>query len=119
GWLWALRLAQARAELALARGAFDAAITLADASLLQARGRRPKYEVLALATRASALVGLGRASGAVMDLRAAVRVARAVADPALFVRSASALLAIDGDDTLAAETRVTAEHMLSRMPTEE
>ena len=119
GWLWALRLAQARAELALARGAFDEAITLADASLRQAHGRRPKYEVLALATRASALVGLGRASGAVMDLRAAVRVARAVADPALFVRSASALLAIDGDDALAAETRVTAEHMLSRMPTEE
>ena len=31
----------------------------------------------------------------------------------------SALLAIDGDDALAAETRVTAEHMLSRTPTEE
>ena len=43
-WLWQLRLTQARAELALARGAFDEAIATATDSIEQSRARRrPKY----------------------------------------------------------------------------
>jgi tetratricopeptide (TPR) repeat protein len=119
GWLWKLRFAQARAEIALARADADAAVTLADAALQQARGRRPKYEVLGLVTRASGLISLGRTTGALPDLREAVRVARTVGDPALFLRGASALLAVDGDDALAAETRTAARSILSRLPTPE
>jgi hypothetical protein len=63
-WLWRLRLAQARAELALARGDAESAITLADAAIDQARGRRPKYEALGLVTRASAMASLGQTTAA-------------------------------------------------------
>jgi tetratricopeptide (TPR) repeat protein len=118
-WLWRVRLGQARAELALARGDAEAAVTLAEAALEQARGRRPKYEVLGLVTRASGLVKLGRTIDALNDLRDAVRLARTVGDPALFVRSASALLAVDGDDAVLADARSAARHILSRLPTED
>ncbi len=118
-WLWSLRLAQARAELALARGDVEGAIREANSALAQARGRRPKYEALALVTRASGLIGLGRTNAALPDLREAVRVARSVGDPALFVRSASALLAVDGDDDLLREASTAAQHIVSRLPTPE
>jgi class 3 adenylate cyclase/tetratricopeptide (TPR) repeat protein len=119
GWLWNLRYAQARAELALARADVEAALALSDAALRQARGRRPKYEALALVTRAAALVEVGRTTAAIKDLGEAVRVARSIADPALFLRGASALLAIEADDALATEARATARHILGRLPTHE
>jgi tetratricopeptide (TPR) repeat protein len=119
GWLWSLRFAQARAEVALARGDAETAITFAGSALQQARGRRPKYEVLGLVTRAAGMASLGRTRAAVIDLQEAVRVARSVADPALFLRGAGALLALDGDDALATEARTTALLILSRLPTDE
>jgi tetratricopeptide (TPR) repeat protein len=119
GWLWKLRFTQARAELGLAQGDPETAIRLADAALEQARGRRPKYEVLGLLTRGAGLADLGRSTAAIADAREAVRVARSVADPALFLRSASALLAIDGDDALATEASATAQRIWSRLPTPE
>ena len=52
-WLWQLRLAQAKAELALARGVVDDAITIATEAIETSRARRrPKYEALAFMTRA-------------------------------------------------------------------
>src|SRR5262249_45119422 len=118
-WLWNLRIAEARAELALARGDAETATVLADAALRQAHGRRPKYEALGLGTRAAASISLGRRAPAVRDLRSAVQVARIVGDPALFLRSAAALLAVDGDDALLREARTTAETILSHLPTAE
>jgi len=117
-WLWSLRLAQARAELALARGDAEAAIRLADSALLQARGRRPKYEVLGLLTRASGRIGLGHTNAALPDLQESVRIARSVGDPALFVRSASALLGIEGDDALVSEAATAAHDIVRRLPTQ-
>ena len=55
-WLWQLRLAQTRAELALARNAVEEAITAATESIDTSRARRrPKYEALGFLTRARAL----------------------------------------------------------------
>jgi len=51
-WLWRLRLTQARAELALATGAFDSCVAEATDAVRQSRTVRPKYHVLARVTRA-------------------------------------------------------------------
>ncbi len=119
GWLWRLRFTQARAEIALARGAPEQAIVLADEAFERSRRTRAKYQVLALVTRAQALARLGRTREAIGDLRAAVRLTRPQADPALFLRSAATLLELDGDDQLAAEAHATAGRILARLPTEE
>jgi tetratricopeptide (TPR) repeat protein len=119
GWLWRLRFSQAQAEIALARGAAEQAIVLAGEAFQRSRGTRAKYQVLALVTRAQALRKLGRTREAVGDLRSAIQLAQPQADPALLLRSASALLELDGDDQLAAEARATAGRILARLPTEE
>lgn len=120
GWLWRLRLAQARAEIALARGRYDDAIQLAGSALEQSRlRRRPKYQVLAQLARAQALHALGRTHAALGDVRATVPIARRVGDPALFLRAAAAQLALDGDDALAAEARATFDRIVAALPTPE
>lgn len=116
GWLWKLRLAEARAEIALARGAWEDAVGLAGGAIEQSSGKRVKYEALALGTRAQALNRLGRDKEATADLRRAVGLARSIGDPALFLRTAVALLALDGDDALAAEARAAAERIAAALP---
>jgi ATP/maltotriose-dependent transcriptional regulator MalT len=111
-----LRFSQAQAEIALARGAAEQAIALASETFEQGRGKRMKYQVLALVTRAQALHTLGRTREALSDLRSAVQLARPQSDPALLLRSLAALLEIDGDGLLAAEARVTATQILGRLP---
>jgi tetratricopeptide (TPR) repeat protein len=117
GWQWRVRLGEARAELALARGEWESALTLALAAVEHSRasGRR-KYEALGLLTKGRALIALGRDREAIADLQEAVRVARTVGDPALFLRTATALLDADGDDGLAGEARDTAERMAAALP---
>ena len=67
-WLWQLRLTQARAELALARDAFDEVIATATDSIGQSRARgRPKYEALGLITRARGLHALARTRDAIAE----------------------------------------------------
>jgi tetratricopeptide (TPR) repeat protein len=120
GWAWKLRLAEARAEMALARGDFEAALTWASEAVEQGRARgRVKYHVAGLRSRAAALVALGRAQEAVSNLRQAVALARPTGDPAMFLRAATALLALDGDDALAAEARAAAERILAALPDED
>ena len=119
GWLWHLRFTQARAEIALARQDPATAIALANAAIEQSHRHRPKYEVLGRVTRAAGLTRLGRTSDAIHDLHAAVTTARSLGDPAVFLRAGAALLSLDGDDALAAETRSTAERILLRLPTPE
>jgi tetratricopeptide (TPR) repeat protein len=117
GWLWDLRFTQARAELALAAGDVESTLRLADSAIAQSRGRRPKYEVLGLLTRSAGLMRMGQAADAARETRQAVHVARSVGDPALVLRSALAMLAIDGDDALLAEARATASAILGKLPT--
>ncbi|HEU0116179.1 MAG TPA: tetratricopeptide repeat protein, partial [Thermomicrobiales bacterium] len=65
GWLWLLRLAAARAELAVARGDWDAALVAADEAIARARRHgRPKYDVFGLTARGRAALGSGHRAAA-------------------------------------------------------
>jgi tetratricopeptide (TPR) repeat protein/predicted Ser/Thr protein kinase len=117
GWLWELRVSQVRAELAYARGDWDGAIDAATVGIDQCRRcSRPKYEILALVTRAQALQRRDRSAEAIADARQAVNLARATADPALLLRASDTLLALDGDDMLAAEAKGTLARILDGLP---
>jgi DNA-binding CsgD family transcriptional regulator len=115
---WRVRLAVAQAELALARGDWRMAIDCAREGLeLNERMGRPKYQALALTARGQALAGLGRKRDAIGDLRRAIEIVRPVGSPAMLLRAAAALLAVEGDATLAAEARLAADRVLSNLPT--
>jgi tetratricopeptide (TPR) repeat protein len=117
GWLWALRLAEARAEIALARGKTAEALRWADEAIDQCRARgRMKYEVLGLVTRGKALSAAGRANEAIADFRRALALARPVGDPALLLRVIGCLLTLDGDDGLAAEGAATVGRIVEALP---
>jgi DNA-binding SARP family transcriptional activator len=117
GWLWRLRLAQARAEIALARNAWEDALLWAGRAIGQSSTTdRPKYRAAGLGARAQALAALGRHAEAVGDLRTAAGLARRLDDPALFLRLAGQLLDLDGDDALAAEARATVGRITQGLP---
>ena len=117
GWLWKIRLAEARAELALARNAPKEALRWADEAIDQSRVRgRVKYQVVGLTTRAQALIDLNRTKEAIADLRAAVALARPTEDSALFLRAAAGLIGIDGDDTLADEAQAAVDRIAENLP---
>ena len=119
-WNWRLRLAEARAEIALARNEWEDAIGFADDAIQQSflRGR-VKYQVAGLETRAKAFASLGRKHEAIAGLRNALELARPVGDPAMFLRAASSLLTLDGNDALLAETRAAALQIIAALPDEE
>jgi len=120
GWLWRLRLAEARAEIALARGDWEETLRLAEDAIGQSRARsRVKYHAVGLETRAGALAALGRTREAIADLRNAVKLTRPTGDPAMFLRAAAALLKLEGDDALLAEARVAAQRIAIALPTDE
>jgi tetratricopeptide (TPR) repeat protein len=117
-WKWNMRLWQARAELASARGDWTEAIRAATNVIDQARARhRLKYEALGLATRARARKRRG-ARQAVDDARAAAHVARRLADPAVLLHCLTVLLEVDGSDALRDEARQTAHSILGRLSQE-
>jgi tetratricopeptide (TPR) repeat protein len=116
GWLWKIRLSEARAEIALARHDWAAALAWSQAAIEHSTNRRVKYEVIGYATHAAALHGLGRTREAIDDLQQAVAIARPVGEPALFLRAARALLALDGNDALAAETSSIAARVAAALP---
>jgi tetratricopeptide (TPR) repeat protein len=111
-WKWNMRLAQARAELACARGAWEEAVQAATYVIDQSRLRhRPKYEALGLVTRARAARRLGARSAA-KDARAAVDVGRRLGDPAVLLECLIVLLEADGTDALLADARRTAQSIV-------
>jgi tetratricopeptide (TPR) repeat protein len=119
-WLMEVRLGHARAQVALARGNPDEAILKATESISQSRtGQRLKYEIAGLETRARALALRGRTYEAISDLRRAIELARSMGDPAMLLRTLTALLPIDGSDTLLAEARATAQSILVALPNAE
>jgi hypothetical protein len=118
-WLWKLRLSQARAELALARGDFEAATADATDCVDQSRAHgRLKYEALGLMTRARARRGQNLARQAIDDARAAVDAARRALDPALQLATLSTLLDLEGSDELAAEARTIRNRIHAALPGE-
>ena len=111
-WKWDMRLSQARAELAVARDAWGEAVAAATRVIDQSRRRhRPKYEALALITRARAARRLG-ARSAPEDARAAVDVGRRLADPAVLLDCLIVLLELEGTDDLLEETRRTVQKIV-------
>ena len=117
GWLWRLRLTQARAELALARGKWDEAIQGATSTIEQGRARRRlKYQACGFVTRADAHAALGQVREARADLASALELARSIDDPALVLRVLSALLRVDGTDALATEARRMVTRIAAALP---
>jgi hypothetical protein len=117
GWLWRIRLAEARAEIALARGDWEGAIGEASDAIAESRLRgRLKYQALGLMTRGRALIGMGRTFDGVIDLREALGSARRIGDPSLVVRASSRLLAVEGDDALAAIRAGELERIRTALP---
>jgi tetratricopeptide (TPR) repeat protein len=120
GWLWRLRLAQARAEIALARGEWDETLRLVDIALQHDFNQgRVKFQVLGLKTRAQALAALGRIDDATVDLRNALAFSRSIGDPALIVKVAASLLAIERDDALAREAYGIVQRISAALPNDE
>jgi len=119
-WLWEIRLKQAHAELACARGDWPDALRWASETVSQSRAvGRTKYVTAGLETRGKALVALGRTREAIADLRSALQLARKMGDPAMSLRVANTLLATEGDDELLAEARMLAAKIIAELPTEE
>jgi hypothetical protein len=118
-WLWQLRLTQVRAELALARDAFDEAIDTAAQSIEQSRAvGRPKYEALGLITRARGLNARARTRDAIVDAKNAVRVGERTGDPALLLLALDVLMALDGTDELANQARTVTDSIYDSLPNE-
>ena len=116
---WGMRLATARAELALVRDEWSAALVLGKEALERARAMgRPKYEALALAARGSALAALGRKKEALGEFRQAVETARTLGDPSVFIRVAAAQLGVTAEQALATEARLVVETMLANLSDE-
>jgi DNA-binding SARP family transcriptional activator len=116
GWLWKIRLSEARAEIALARRDWAAALQWSQTAIEHSRNRRVKYQVIGYGTHAAALHGLGRTREAIADLRRAVGLARHVEEPALFLRAARGLQELDGDDDLAAEVASVTTGIVQALP---
>jgi hypothetical protein len=83
-----------------------------------ARGRA-KYVVAGLETRGKCFAAIGKIPEALDDFRRAVRLARAMGDPALLLRASSSLLATEGDDVLLSETRAIARGIIAELPNQE
>ena len=116
-WMFRMRLEQAHAELALARGDWSKAVTRATSAMKQSQAMgRAKYEAGALAVRAQALHSCGRTKEAILDARAAWEKARQVGDPALQVRVLGPLLEIMGDDKLRHQLRAIIAKILAALP---
>ncbi len=117
GWLWKIRFAHARAELALAKGEWEEAYRLAGDVVSRASATdRVKYEVEGLLARARALDGLRRRDDGVADRQAAVALVRRTADPAAFLRAAGELLRVREDEALDLEARKTAGRIVAELP---
>jgi DNA-binding winged helix-turn-helix (wHTH) protein/tetratricopeptide (TPR) repeat protein len=118
-WLWQLRLTEARAELALARGAFDEAFVLAAEAVARSRAHgRPKYEALGLITRARALCARARTRDAIADATVARTIAEGMGDPALLLMALDVLIRLDGSDELATRARETIDRICEQLPDE-
>ena len=117
GPIWAARLAEAKAEAALARGTLPEAVSLASEAAASWRARwAGRSTRRLLSTRGTALVRMARKREGIADLREAVEVARRIGDPAILVRAAVALLTFDGDAAVAADARSAVDRIVTNLP---
>jgi len=117
-WKWRMRLAQARAELALARGDEHEALIASSQVVEQSRARqRPKYQALGLRTRAQARARIARGD-ARRDARLAADIARTIGDPGLLLDCLMVMIELDGTDALATELQQTVQGVLAHLSCE-
>lgn len=101
----------------MGRGKHEDALRHAEEVVARSRAvGRVKYEVAGLQVRGQALAAQGHTREARGHLQTAVARARGTEDPAMFLRAAAALLALDGDDALLAEARAAVERMAAALP---
>lgn len=103
-FLWSIRLAWARAEVAASCGNHDDVERWA-ADALARSAARPKYQVATLVTRAGSRSANGSRADALNDLERALTFARTAPDPALVRRVLVPLVALDGSDERETELR--------------
>jgi len=116
-WLWEIRLIQARAELAIARGDWDLARgSIEEALARSGRTGRIKYQAIGLATRARILSHQGHTREAILDLEKALQLARTLEDPLLFFRTATALTAAGGGDALGGQAHEAKQRIVAALP---
>jgi hypothetical protein len=123
GWLWRLRLSQARAELALERGEWQSAIATATEGIAdsEARSRRKearsrrKYVALGLLTRASARKAIDDVPRAIADASRSIEIARVLGDPVLLLKALNVQIDLEGTDALATEARGCSERIVAQL----
>ncbi|HME92115.1 MAG TPA: AAA family ATPase, partial [Myxococcaceae bacterium] len=117
GWLWKIRFAQGRAELALARRDWEVAHQLASDVIARSRATgRVKYAAEGHLARARALDGLRQGSAAAAERKAAVGLVRQMGDPAALVRTAAQVVRLEDDPVLEAEARQAIERIAAALP---
>jgi class 3 adenylate cyclase/tetratricopeptide (TPR) repeat protein len=116
-WLWSLRFSQAIAEIALARGRYEEALSASQKAAKQGhKHNRPKYIALALLTQAKALKALGKDQEAKSKLRKAFEVSQGIKDPALLFRIGWELLQQEEDEKTALLTLDAVKNILQSLP---
>lgn len=116
-WLFEMRFAYARAELALARMLWQSALELADEAIAQSRARgRTKYEALALVTRAQASAVPQDSAAARRALQDALTLARRDGNPSLLLHVACPLFHLAPSDALYAEIRAAKQRIRAKLP---
>jgi tetratricopeptide (TPR) repeat protein/predicted Ser/Thr protein kinase len=116
GWLWRLRLSEAKAELALARSEWPAAIAAATETITDSEARsRPKYVALGLIARAQARSATGEVPEAISDATRAIQVARTLGDPVVLLKALGVQIGLDGSDALAGEARECGQRILAHV----
>ena len=112
GWLWTLRFAAAKAELALVDARPDEALAAVAPLLSQdPRRYRPKYHTLGLEISACARVARGEEEAALADLDRAADLARGHENPLMLLRPLVARLALGEDAAVRAEARGLVERI--------
>lgn len=116
GWLWRLRFATARAEMAFATGSYDEAIGFAHDAIEQSRSkRRAKYETFARIVLGRALAATGRRHEAIAELRAATEIAERIGHPAVHVLAAAAAVGVEPDTAIADGGRAAVARVLEHL----
>jgi tetratricopeptide (TPR) repeat protein len=119
GWLWALRLTTALAELALLRGDAEDVLHEVPALIDQNPKRaRPRYRILGLQVRGLARAKLGDRDGSLADLRTSITEARALGDLATVLRAMRAMLTSQADAALEQEATALTARIAAALPTD-
>jgi tetratricopeptide (TPR) repeat protein len=101
GWLFKMRLTAARAEIAVAKADWEAALAAASDVVAQSgRFGRAKYMAIGRSISGRASLALGRTDEGIVELRSALDLATRMEAPALVLRAAEPLLEVVGDDSL-------------------